>query len=24
MLVTLIVHRYFMAYGGRRGYVAPE
>jgi MFS family permease len=24
LMVTLIVHRYFMAYGGRRGYVAPE
>jgi len=24
MLVTLIVHRYFMAYGGRKHYVAPE
>jgi MFS family permease len=24
LLLTLIVHKYFMAYGGRRGYVAPE
>ena len=24
LLVTLIVHKYFMAYGGRRAYVAPE
>jgi MFS family permease len=24
MLVTLIVHRYFMQYGGRKNYVAPE
>ena len=24
LLVTFIVHKYFMAYGGKRGYVAPE
>jgi hypothetical protein len=24
LLVTLVVHKYFMAYGGRRAYVAPE
>ena len=24
MIVTLVVHRYFMAYGGPRGYVPPE
>src|SRR5262249_32036465 len=24
LLVTVVVHRYFMRYGGPRGYVAPE
>jgi hypothetical protein len=24
LLVTLVVHKFFMAYGGRRAYVAPE